>query len=55
MQAAQGCDKPMLIRIDSKAGHGHGKSTKKLIDEATDKWTFLTKTLNVSDRQPERN
>lgn len=55
IQAAQGCDKPTLIRIDAKAGHGHGKSTKKLIDEATDKWTFLTKTLSVGDRQAERN
>ena len=55
LQAAQACDKPALIRIDSKAGHGHGKSTKKLIDEATDKWTFLTKELNVTDRQGSRD
>jgi prolyl oligopeptidase len=52
MQAAQGCSNPILIRIDSKAGHGHGKSTEKVIDEATDKWAFLFKELNVSDSLP---
>ncbi len=52
MQAAQGCSNPILIRIDSKAGHGHGKSTEKVIDEATDKWAFLFKELNVSDSMP---
>jgi prolyl oligopeptidase len=49
MQAAQACSNPILIRIDSKAGHGHGKSTEKMIDEAADKWAFLFKELNVSD------
>ncbi|HEY9772983.1 MAG TPA: prolyl oligopeptidase family serine peptidase [Planktothrix sp.] len=47
MQAVQKCDNPVLIRVDVKAGHGHGKSTEKLIDEATDKWAFLTKTLGT--------
>jgi prolyl oligopeptidase len=36
---------PVLIRIDVKAGHGVGKPTSKLIDEITDKWSFLTATL----------
>jgi len=46
LQAAQStehCDNPVLIRIDTKAGHGHGKSTEKIIDEATDKWAFCFK------------
>jgi prolyl oligopeptidase len=41
LQSAQGCEHPTLIRIDSKAGHGAGKPTTKLIDEATDIWSFV--------------
>jgi prolyl oligopeptidase len=32
---------PILIRIDKKAGHGAGKPTTKLIDDATDFWSFV--------------
>ena len=32
---------PILVRIDTKAGHGAGKPTSKSIDEATDLWSFL--------------
>jgi prolyl oligopeptidase len=32
---------PMLIRIETKAGHGAGKSTQQIIDEQTDKWSFM--------------
>ncbi|MBL8115237.1 MAG: S9 family peptidase, partial [Acidobacteria bacterium] len=45
MQAAQGGDAPILIRIETKAGHGAGKPTTKLIDEATDVLSFLWKSL----------
>jgi len=31
---------PVLIRIESKAGHGAGKPTSKVIEEWTDFWTF---------------
>ena len=41
LQEKNTSNKPMLIRIDKKSGHGAGKSTEKLIDEATDKFTFL--------------
>jgi prolyl oligopeptidase len=34
-------DKPILIRIDKKAGHGAGKPTTKLIDDATDMYSFI--------------
>ena len=47
MQAAQSCDRPILIRIETKAGHGAGKPTAKLIDEAADKWAFLVRILGV--------
>jgi prolyl oligopeptidase len=47
LQTAQTGDKPALIRIETRAGHGAGKPTTKLIDEAADKWAFLVHELNV--------
>ena len=41
LQAAQGCDRPVLLRVATSAGHGAGKPTAKLIDEAADKLAFL--------------
>jgi prolyl oligopeptidase len=41
LQEAQACKHPVLIRIETKAGHGAGKPTSMLIDEQTDKWAFL--------------
>ncbi len=38
---------PTLIRIDSKAGHGAGKPTTKLIDDAADMWSFVLWNLGV--------
>ncbi|MCW3786547.1 prolyl oligopeptidase family serine peptidase [Plebeiibacterium sediminum] len=34
-------DNPVIIRIESKAGHGAGKPTSKIIQEATDLWSFM--------------
>ncbi len=48
LQAAQAGPAPTLIRIETKAGHGAGKPTTKLIDEAADKWAFLVKTLGMN-------
>lgn len=50
LQAAQGCDKPILIRIETKAGHGAGKPTSKIIEEAADRWAFLVKVLGISQQ-----
>ncbi len=47
LQAAQGGDAPVLIRIETKAGHGAGKPTGKVIDEAADRFAFLVKVLGV--------
>jgi prolyl oligopeptidase len=41
LQAAQGCDNPVLIRIDSKAGHGGGKPVTKIIEEEADILAFM--------------
>ncbi|TAE56564.1 MAG: S9 family peptidase [Nostocales cyanobacterium] len=40
-------DAPVLIRIETKAGHGAGKPTTKIIEEAADKWGFLVKVLDI--------
>jgi len=47
LQAAQGCNKPILIRIETKAGHGAGKPTTKIIEETADRWAFLVKELGM--------
>ena len=49
LQAAQGCDNPILVRIETRAGHGAGKPTTKIIEEAADKWAFLVKVLGLED------
>jgi prolyl oligopeptidase len=41
LQAAQAGPAPVLIRIETKAGHGAGKPTQKLIDELADEYGFL--------------
>ncbi len=40
LQAADVGERPHLIRIETRAGHGSGKPTAKLIDEYADLWTF---------------
>lgn len=40
-------DLPVLIRIETKAGHGAGKPTAKIIEEAADKWAFLARVLEI--------
>jgi prolyl oligopeptidase len=48
LQAAQAGDAPILIRIETRAGHSAGTPTGKLIEEATDRWAFLLKTLGMT-------
>ena len=47
LQAAQAGDAPVLIRIETKAGHGAGKPTSKIIEERADSWAFLVKVLGM--------
>jgi prolyl oligopeptidase len=48
LQAAQAGDAPILIRVETRAGHSAGTPTGKLIEEATDRWAFLLKTLGMT-------
>ena len=41
LQHAQAGPGPVLIRVETRAGHGAGKPTAKLIEEAADRWTFM--------------
>jgi len=41
LQAAQGCARPVLLRVETRAGHGAGASTSKLVDEYADQWAFV--------------
>ena len=52
LQAAQSCDNPVLISIESKAGHGAGKPTSKLIDDEADKWSFMLYNMGLSYHPP---
>jgi len=47
MQAAQAGSAPILVRIETRAGHGAGKPTSKIIEETTDQWSFLVKSLGM--------
>ncbi|ASC71851.1 Prolyl endopeptidase [Halomicronema hongdechloris C2206] len=47
LQAAQGGEAPVLIRIETQAGHGAGKPTTKVIEEVADKWAFLAANLKM--------
>ena len=46
-EAANGPERPILLRVDSKAGHGIGKPIMKLVDDAVDVWSFLFQQLGV--------
>lgn len=47
LQAAQGGDAPILIRIDTNAGHGGGRPVAKVIDEDTDIYSFMFWNMGV--------
>ncbi len=48
LQAAQGGSAPTLIRIETRAGHGAGKSTQMEIEEKADMYAFLIKALGMN-------
>lgn len=41
---------PILIRIETKAGHGAGMSTKQIIQEETDKWSFMFYNMGIKPK-----
>jgi prolyl oligopeptidase len=49
LQEAHAGANPVLIRIETKAGHGGGKPTSKVIEEVADQWAFLWKHLGMEE------
>jgi len=47
LQHAQAGTAPVLIRIETRAGHGGGTPTSKQIERVADEWAFLVQTLGV--------
>ncbi len=47
MQYAQGCDNPILLRVETRAGHGAGKPRWMIIESLADQWAFLAKHLGI--------
>ena len=47
LQEAHAGSAPTLIRIETRAGHGAGKPTSKIIEEIADQWAFLIKHLDA--------
>jgi prolyl oligopeptidase len=47
LQKAQGGPEPVLIRIETRAGHGSGKPVSKQIEEAADEMAFLARSLGM--------
>ncbi len=52
LQAATLGAKPRLIRIETRAGHGAGKPTAKLIEEFADLWSFAARWTGMSAEEP---
>ncbi len=53
LQQAHKGDNPVMIRIETRAGHGSGKPTSMRIEEAADQWTFLVKNLGMEPELPD--
>ena len=47
VQQADGGEHPLLLRVEGKAGHGHGKPITKQIDEYADLYSFLFQVLDM--------
>ena len=47
LQAATASGRPVLLRLESRAGHGAGKPLAKVLDELTDTWTFVFSEVGV--------
>jgi prolyl oligopeptidase len=47
LQAASSGSRPILLRLESRAGHGAGKPLSKVLDELADSWTFVFSELEV--------
>jgi prolyl oligopeptidase len=49
LQRAQKCSNPVLLRVETRAGHGAGKPVWMQIEDFADQWAFLVKSLGIRD------
>jgi len=54
MQAAQSCDKPVLIRVETLVSHGY-RPTDKRIAELADEWAFALASMGVQNAVDSRD
>lgn len=54
LQQAHTGEAPVLIRIETDAGHGAGKPISKVIEEQADKWAFMFYNMGVTPENPEK-
>jgi prolyl oligopeptidase len=47
LQAAQACPNPILIRVETRAGHGAGKPVWMQIEDFADQWAFAAQALGM--------
>ena len=50
LQANQACDNPIIVRVETRAGHGAGKPTWMQIEDVADQWAFLVQQLGVREQ-----
>ncbi|MES1208172.1 MAG: prolyl oligopeptidase family serine peptidase, partial [Pseudomonadota bacterium] len=51
-QRAERGDRPILLDVQSRAGHGAGKPVDKVIAEAVDTWSFVFAELAMEEKKP---
>jgi len=47
LQYAQACPHPVLLRVETRAGHGAGKPTRMQIEDVANRWAFLVRALGM--------
>ncbi len=50
LQAATSSGRPILLRLEGRAGHGAGKPVSKVLEELVDTWSFVVRELGVTWR-----
>lgn len=49
LQRAQACANPVMLRVETRAGHGAGKPVWMQIEDYADQWAFLVKSLHMEE------
>jgi len=51
LQYAQSCPNPVLLRVETRAGHGPGKPVWMQVEDFADQWVFLVQSLHIDTSQ----